>query len=66
MAGPNPIEWPDLEAFCRLTGMRLAPWEISIIERLDDCFLKVQVSDETDSMALKESLKDAGKRRQGD
>lgn len=35
----SPIEWPDFDAFLRLSGMRLAPWEIAAIEDLDDMFL---------------------------
>lgn len=40
MGSPKPIEWPDIEAFVQRTGMRLAPWEIELIERLDDIYLK--------------------------
>lgn len=36
----SPIEWPDFDAFLRLSGVRLAPWEISAIEDLDDLFLE--------------------------
>lgn len=38
--GPAAIEWLDLDAFTRLTGMPLAPWEIEVIEELDDLFLE--------------------------
>jgi hypothetical protein len=34
-----PIEWPDLDAFLRLSALSLAPWEIEILEDLDDLFL---------------------------
>lgn len=34
-----PIEWPDIDAFVRNTRFDLAPWEIEIIEDLDDLFL---------------------------
>jgi hypothetical protein len=37
--GPGPIEWPDIDAFLRLSGETLAPWEIEVIEELDDAFL---------------------------
>lgn len=30
----------DLDAFNRLSGLRLLPWEIEIIELLDDALLK--------------------------
>jgi hypothetical protein len=38
MSGREPIEWGDLVAFISLTGTRLAPWEIEIIESLDDLY----------------------------
>ena len=34
----EPIAWSDLDAFIRLTGVRLAPFEIQLIEMLDDLF----------------------------
>ena len=37
--GAVPIEWTDIEAFCRRSGLRLRPWEIEIIETLDDLFV---------------------------
>jgi len=37
--GPTPITWADLDAYSRLSGLRLLPWEIEIIERLDDLHL---------------------------
>lgn len=39
-AAPNPIEWADIEAFSRQTRTRLLPWEIEIIESVDDAFLQ--------------------------
>ncbi|WP_316214293.1 hypothetical protein [Bradyrhizobium sp. SZCCHNR2032] len=33
-----PISWGDIEAFQRLSGMRLAPWEIRLIEQLDELY----------------------------
>lgn len=35
--GPQPVGWPSIEAFARLFG--LAPWEIELIEALDDIYL---------------------------
>lgn len=32
----NPITWPEIDAFVRHSKMPLAPWEISIIEELDN------------------------------
>jgi hypothetical protein len=34
--GPNPISWVEIDAFLRHTRIDLAPWEIEIIEALDD------------------------------
>lgn len=31
----SPIPWTEIEAFSRLTGLRLVPWEVDIIEELD-------------------------------
>jgi hypothetical protein len=36
----EPIAWSDLDAFTRLTGARLAPFEIQLIEMLDDLYRK--------------------------
>jgi hypothetical protein len=36
----EPIGWADLDAFIKLTGCRLAPFEIQLIEMLDDMFRK--------------------------
>ncbi len=37
--GPERLGWAEIDAFCRLTRTRLAPWEVEIIERLDDLYL---------------------------
>lgn len=34
----DPIGWCEIDAFVRLTGVRLVPWEIELIEMLDDIF----------------------------
>ena len=34
----EPISWSDLDAFIRLTGARLVPFEVQLIEMLDDLF----------------------------
>jgi len=34
--GPSPIGFRDIAAFQDLTGFRFAPWEVEMIERLDD------------------------------
>ena len=37
--GPQPISWADLSLFGRLSGMRLVPWEVELIELLDVLYL---------------------------
>lgn len=39
--GPNPIGWADIDAFMRLTGTPLAPWEVECIEQLDQTWMRV-------------------------
>lgn len=34
----NPIGWPDIDAFTRHSKINLAPWEIRILEDLDDLY----------------------------
>ncbi|MBX4944641.1 phage tail assembly chaperone [Rhizobium binae] len=43
--GPQPIEWSDIEAFNRMTRMRLAPWEVEVIETLDNLYLDAKETD---------------------
>ena len=38
--GPAAITWPDIDAFTRLSGLRLAAWEIELIEQLDELWLR--------------------------
>lgn len=38
-SGPQPVGWQDIDAFVRRSGHELAPWEVELIERLDDLFL---------------------------
>ncbi len=40
--GASPIEWPDIHAFMSAAVYPLAPWEIEIIEDLDDAYLAEQ------------------------
>ncbi|UFX41792.1 hypothetical protein HAP47_0021040 [Bradyrhizobium sp. 41S5] len=35
----SPLEWQDIDAFLRRTQTDLAPWELEIIEMLDDLYL---------------------------
>ena len=44
----NPIGWPDIDAFVRHSGVRLAPWEVRLIEELDDLFRIEQARTETE------------------
>lgn len=36
--GANPIPWTEIEAFSRLTRTRLTPWEVEIVEMLDNLY----------------------------
>lgn len=38
-AGPQPVTFLEIDAFMRLKGHRFAPWEIDLIEMLDDIYL---------------------------
>lgn len=38
----SPIEWTDIEAFCRFAGKSLSSWDVSLIEMLDDLYLDSQ------------------------
>ena len=40
--GPSPIEWPDIDAFIRRSKVNLAPWEILVIEEIDDLYIAEQ------------------------
>lgn len=48
--GLSPITWGDLDAFIRLTGIRLAPWEVEAIEDLDRAFMTEQARQSRDQM----------------
>jgi len=39
-ASHNPLGWDDFKAFSEVTGMRFSAWEISLLEEIDDAFLK--------------------------
>lgn len=38
-SGPDPVGWPDIDAFIRRSGTDLAPWEIEVIEAIDGLFV---------------------------
>lgn len=62
--GPNPIEWPDIDAFMRNTRTRLDPHDIEMIEQLDDLFLasSAKAGSQADrNQAIKDGLARAGK-----
>jgi hypothetical protein len=62
--GPNPIEWPDIDAFMRNTRTRLDPHDIEMIEQLDDLFLasSAKTGSQADrNQAIKDGLARAGK-----
>lgn len=63
-AGPNPIEWSDIDAFMRRTGTRLDPMDIELIEELDDLYLATMAAQAAKAdrhQALKDGLAAAGK-----
>lgn len=41
-AGVNPIGWGEIDAFVRNSRLSLAPWEIEVIEALDDAFMEAK------------------------
>jgi hypothetical protein len=38
--GPLRISWADLDAYQRVQGIRLAPWEVEAIRRADNAYLR--------------------------
>lgn len=58
MGSPRPIEWPDIQAFLGLSGVRLTSWEIGIIERLDDLFLAPEEKPSAPGRPMTEKLFD--------
>jgi len=40
-AGPNPISYAELDAWARLTGRRLTPWEVAALRTLDQAWMAV-------------------------
>lgn len=37
--GPNPLTYSEIDAFSRLTGWTLDPWEVDAIRALDDAYI---------------------------
>jgi hypothetical protein len=75
----NPISWRDVEAFEYVTRFRFAPWEVELIETIDDAFRSPQLValktkpgaaatdliDASDTKSVKSLFKSIGKRRSG-
>lgn len=40
--GPNPISWPDLQAWSALTGSVVTPFEARVIMQIDRVWLDIQ------------------------
>lgn len=37
--GPDPVSWEALDAWVRLSGDNPEPWEINVLEALDDAYV---------------------------
>lgn len=44
--GPNPISWNEIDAFNRLNGLRLTPWEAETLRRMDMAYLAIHTENE--------------------
>jgi hypothetical protein len=75
-AGSQPVSMQDIDAFVRLTGLRLAPWECELLEALDDAYLQptpraalpegqtvVAAAPASDAQGVRSILGSVGKRR---
>lgn len=54
-AGPNPLTWPELDAYCRLSGDDWSSFELTAILALDRVFLAAQAAAMQRRMASKAS-----------
>lgn len=45
--GPNPISWSDMDAYCRLSGVALDPWEVEAIRAIDDVYFEAVAEEQT-------------------
>ena len=43
--GPRPISWQDLEAWARLTGIALSPFELEVLSDLEQAYLRIRAKD---------------------
>jgi hypothetical protein len=57
-SGPDPIGWADIDAFIRRSGTNLTPWEIEILERIDDLFLHPEQTSRPAARQMSEKLFD--------
>lgn len=78
-AAPNPVGWQDINAFVLQAGFPLAPWEIEVLEAIDDVFLNpvlrkpatsagaqiTNVTDASDTRGVRALLRSMGRRRKG-
>jgi len=49
--GQNRIGWVDLAAYCSLLRVRLDPWEVDAIQRLDDEYFRVEFESQEQTAA---------------
>jgi hypothetical protein len=66
-SGFNKVEWTDIDAFMRRAGIRLAPWEIALVEDLDDIFCRemaegAEATKSEKARAAKDSVKNVAKK----
>lgn len=67
--GASPVTWQDIDAFVRRSGFRLAPWEVELIEILDDLCLgrsrepEAKPSTATDGRSVKALMGSMGVRK---
>lgn len=65
--GFDKIEWPDIDAFLRRSGARLFPWEVEIVEDIDDIFCREmaqgrEATEAEAAQAAKETVTNTAKR----
>lgn len=46
--GPLPVSWSAIDAFVRHSKFNLVPWEVEIIEMLDDVYMRVNSKRKTE------------------
>lgn len=66
LSGPDPLEWPDIDAFVRRSRMALDPRDIELIEAIDDLYIaqiSAAASAADQQQALADGLKASGATR---